>query len=109
MRGLGFEYTWHIQNSIGESIDSLNQWSGQLKVDCIQNHVLVKDCNIMECTQSTLGLIPTHIYFPLSVFPIDNGYHGKGFNDLKQYLEIAAIKNGCTIICFFWCKALSYV
>ena len=93
-----FEYTQCIQDSIDESIDSLNQWAGELKVDCLENDILVKDCNIMECTQSTFGLIPTQIYFPLSLFSIENGYHGKGFKDLKQYLEIAAIKNGCTII-----------
>ena len=37
--------------------------------------------------------ISPNVYFPLSIFPIAHGYHGKGFNDLKCYLEQIATKN----------------
>ena len=59
MEAQGFEYTQYIQKIIDESIDSLNLWAGQLKIDYIQNHVFVINCNITDYAKSIFGLIPT--------------------------------------------------
>ena len=44
-------------------------------------------------------MIPSNIFFPLSKFPVEYGYHRKGFNNLKYYLELNTAQNRYTIFC----------
>ena len=53
----------------------------------------------MEYTNKMYGLIPPNIYFPLSKFPVEYGYHGKGLNNLMFYLELYAAQNRYSIFC----------
>ena len=53
----------------------------------------------MCSTNPHLGLIPAITYFPISKFPIESGYDGDDFKDLKKCLEIQAVKNGYNIFC----------
>ena len=92
-------YSRSIQDAIDESMSTLYEWQGQLKVECIHHSLDVADHDIMCCTHSHLGLIPANTYFPISKFPIESGYDGDGFKNLKKYLEIQSVKNGFNIFC----------
>ena len=53
----------------------------------------------MEYTNKMYGLIPPNIYLLSSKFPVEYGYYGKRFNNLKFCLELYAAQNRCTIFC----------